>query len=44
MKVPVTVKKPSNVLDSIANPMLLSLIAVGFIGSVWVLRGFRGKR
>jgi hypothetical protein len=44
MKVPVMVIQPPGILNGLLNPLSLSLIAVGCIGSVWVLRGLQRKR
>jgi hypothetical protein len=44
MKVRVTVVQSESMLNGLLNPLSLSLIAVGFIGSVWVLRGFQRKQ
>jgi hypothetical protein len=44
MKVRITVIQPPGILSSLLNPLSLSLIAVGCIGSVWVLRGLQRKR
>jgi hypothetical protein len=44
MKVRVAILPAEGMLDGLLNPLSLSLIAVGFISSVWVLRGFQRKR
>jgi S-layer domain len=44
MKVQVTLVEADSPLKGLLNPLSLSLVAVGFIGSVWVLRSFGRKR
>jgi hypothetical protein len=39
MKVQVRVTRQPGILDKLLNPLSLTLIAVGFIGSAWVFRG-----
>ncbi len=44
MKVQITLIQPESMLDGLLNPLSVSLIAVGFIGSVWVWRSFQRKQ
>ncbi|MDD1678744.1 MAG: S-layer protein, partial [Methanomicrobiales archaeon] len=44
MKVRISVVQGPGVLGGLLNPLSLSLVAVGFIGSVWVLRSFQRKQ
>jgi hypothetical protein len=44
MKVRITITPSQGMLERLLNPLSLSLLAVGFIGSVWVLRGFQRKQ
>ncbi|MDD1675564.1 MAG: S-layer protein [Methanomicrobiales archaeon] len=44
MKVKAQIVEKPGMLASVLHPLSLSLIAVGFIGSVWVLRGLHRKQ